>query len=117
MAACKSLARVERAFRPLKATHPQVQPVHLYSEEHMRGYVFPRVLAQYVEWDLRRKLPPLLFEDAEREAAEARRDSPVEPAQVSLAAEARADTKRTPEGLPVQSLRTFLDHLGRLTLN
>lgn len=30
---------------------------------------------------------------------------------------AEADTKRTPEGLPVQSLRTLLDHLGSLTLN
>ena len=38
-----------------------------------------------------------------------------QPAQVSAAA--KADTKRTPDGLPVQNLRSLLEHLGALTLN
>ncbi len=117
VAAYKSLARVERAFRSLKTAQLHVRLVYVYLEEHVRGHVFLCMLAYYVEWHLRRKLAPLLFEDAEREAAEARRDTPVEPAQVSRAAEAKAATKRTPEGLPVQSLRTLLEHLGSLTLN
>ena len=71
-----------------------------------------------MEWHLRRRLAPLLFEDSEREAAAAQRDSPVQPAEVSAAAAAaKAAGKRTPEGLPVQSLRTLLEHLGTLTLN
>ena len=66
---------------------------------------------------MRRKLAPLLFEDSEQEAADARRHSPVEPAQVSHSAEATAATKRIQDGLPVQSLQTFLQHLESLTLN
>ena len=89
----------------------------MYSAEHVRGHVFLCMLAYYLEWHLRRKLAPLLFEDSEREAARAQRDSPVEPAQVSAAAKAKAASKRTPEGLPVQGLRTLLAHLGALTLN
>ena len=117
VAAYKSLARVERAFRSLKTTQLQVRPMYVYSEEHVRGHVFLCMLAYYVEWHLRQKLAPLLFEDAEREAAQARRETPVEPAKVSEAAEAKAASKRTPEGLPVQSLRTLLEHLGTLALN
>ena len=101
VAAYKSLARVERAFRSLKTTQLQVRPMYVYSEEHVRGHVFLCMLAYYVEWHLRQKLAPLLFEDAEREAAQARRETPVEPAKVSEAAEAKAASKRTAEGLPV----------------
>ena len=115
--AYKSLAGVERAFRALKTTRIRVRPLHVYTEEHVRGHVFLCMLAYYVEWHLRRKLAPLLFEDSCREEAEARRGSPVEPAKVSAAAEAKASTKRTPEGLPVQSLETLLKHMGTLTLN
>lgn len=41
----------------------------------------------------------------------------MEPAPVSPAANAEAASKQTPDGLPVQSLPTLLEHLGRLTLN
>ena len=117
VAAYKSLARIERAFRSIKTTQLRVRPVYVYGEEHVRGHVFLCMLAYYVEWHLRRKLSPLLFEDAEREAAAARRQTPVEPAKVSRAAEAKAASKRTPNGLPVQSLSTLLAHLASLTLN
>ena len=115
--AYKRLTRVERAFRSLKTTQLRVRPLYVYSEEHVRGHVFLCMLAYYVEWHLRRKLAPLLFEDSERGAAAAQRASPVAPAEVSEAAAAKAASKRTPEGLPVQSLRTLLEHLGTLTLN
>ena len=117
VAAYKSLARVERAFRSLKTTQLEVRPLYVYSAEHVRGHVFLCMLAYYLEWHLRRKLAPLLFEDSERAAAEAQRNSPVQPAQVSPAAKAKAASKRTPTGLPVQSLRTLLEHLGAQALN
>ena len=117
VAAYKALARVERAFRSLKTTQLELRPLYVYSAEHVRGHVFLCMLAYYLEWHLRRRLAPLLFEDSERAAALAQRGSPVEPAQVSPAAEAKAASKRTAEGLPVQSLRTLLQHLGTLTLN
>ena len=117
VAAYKGLARVERAFRSLKTTQLQVRPVCVYAEEHVRGHVFLCMLAYYVEWHLRRRLAPLLFEDAEREQAALQRTSPVEKAAVSPAAKAKADSKQTAEGLPAQSLSTLLQHLGTLTLN
>ena len=75
VAAYKSLARIERAFRSIKTTQLRVRPVYVYGEEHVRGHVFLCLLAYYVEWHLRRKLAPLLFEDAEREAGAARRET------------------------------------------
>ena len=117
VAACKSLARVERAFRSLKTTQLELRPLYVYSAEHVRGHVFLCMLAYYLEWHLRRQLAPLLFEDSERDAAAAQRDSPTQPTQVSSAAKAKAASKRTPHGLPVQSLRTLLEHLGAQALN
>ena len=89
----------------------------VYSAEHVRGHVFLCMLAYYLEWHLRRQLAPLLFEDSERDAATAQRDAATQPAQVSSAAKAKAASKRTPHGLPVQSLRTLLEHLGAQALN
>jgi transposase len=117
VAAYKALARVERAFRSLKTTQLELRPLYVYSAEHVRGHVFLCMLAYYLEWHLRRRLAPLLFEDSERAAAQAQRGSPVEPAQVSPAAQAKAASKRTAAGLPAQSLRSLLRHLGTLTLN
>ena len=103
VAASKHLARVERAFRNLKTDRLQLRPVYLYDEEHVRGQVFLCMLAYFVEWHMRRKLAPLLFEDAHREATEPRREAPVEPAQPSPDAGAKVVGKRTPKGLSVQS--------------
>ncbi len=66
---------------------------------------------------MRRRLAPILSGDGDRGAARARRGSPVERAEVSESARAKADTKRTPDGLPVHSLRTPRADLGTLTLN
>ena len=115
--AYKSLAQVERAFRSLKTGQLEVRPVYVYNEDHVRGHVLVCLLAYYLEWHLRRRLAPLLFEEQDREAARQRRDSPVEKAQVSESTEAKAASKRTPEGLPVHSLRTLLADLATLTLN
>ena len=41
----------------------------------------------------------------------------MEKAEVSESAKAKADTKRTPDGLPVQSFTTLLSDLATLTLN
>ena len=114
--AYKSLAGVERAFRNAK-TDLRIRPVYVYSPDHVRAHVFMCMLALHVEWHMRRRLAPILFEDDDREGARARRSSPVEKAEVSESAKARADTKLTPDGLPVHGFRTLLDDLGTLTLN
>ncbi len=125
--AYKRLSRVERAFRRLRTVDLKVRPVFHRTEVRVRAHVFLCMLALHVEWHMRRRLAPVLFEDDDRGAAKARRGSPVEPAEVSGVAEAKADTKRTADGLPVHSLpvhslpvhslRTLLADLGPLTLN
>ena len=66
---------------------------------------------------MRQRLAPILFEDDDREGARAQRSSPVEKAEVSKSAKAKADTKRTSDGLPVHSFTTLLADLATLTLN
>ena len=62
------------------------------------------MLAYYVEWHMRERLKPLLFDDEDPAAAEAARQSVVAPAQVSESAQRKAMTKRTADGLPTQQL-------------
>ena len=114
--AYKSLAQVERAFRSIKS-HLNVRPVFVYRPDHVRAHVFLCMLAYYLQWHLRRRLAPLLFEDDDRPAARAMRQSPVEKAAVSGSAKAKSSTRKTPEGLPVHSFQTLLDDLATLTLN
>ena len=126
VAAYKSLAGVERAFRNAKSDL-RIRPVYVYSPDHVRAHVFLCMLALHVEWHMRRRLAPMLFEDDDREGARAQRNSPVHKAEVSQSAKAKAevsqsakakaDTKRTPDGLPVHSFRTLLDDLSGMALN
>ena len=69
------------------------------------------LLAYYVEWHLRQAWEPLLFEDEELVEDRNRRD-PVAPAKASASARLKKKTHLTPDGLPVQSFRTLLAHLG-----
>ncbi len=114
--AYKSLSRVEHAFRSIKNLI-KVRPVFVHTENHVRAHVFLCMLAYYLQWHVRRRLAPLLFEDDDRRAARAQRKSPVQPARVSPSAKAKADTRRTPDGLPVLSFPDLLSHLATLTLN
>jgi hypothetical protein len=75
------------------------------------------MLAYYIEWQMREKLAPLLFDDHQRDEAEATRASIVQPAPRSDAARAKDKTKQTEDGLPVHSFRTLLADLGTLAKN
>ncbi len=114
--AYKSLSTVERAFRIAKSDL-RLRPVHVYTEEHVRGHVFLCVLSYYLEWHMRRRLAPLLFEDDDRVAARRRRATPVERAMPSPGAQGKAATRRTSDGMPVHSFRTLLDDLSTIVLN
>ena len=71
MAAYKSLAHVERAFRSMKTVDLHVRPVFHYSEQRVRAHVFLCMLAYYVEWHMRERLKPMLFDDEYLEEASA----------------------------------------------
>jgi hypothetical protein len=113
----KSLAHVERAFRSLKTTELHIRPIHHRKEERVRAHVLLCMLAYYVQWHMRRALAPILFDDDDRKAGEARRDSVVGPARRSERAEHKAHTKRTEAGEPVHSFRSLLRDLATITKN
>ena len=117
VAAYKSLAHVERAFRSLKTVDLQVRPVFHYSAARVRAHVFLCMLAYYVEWHMRLRLKPLLFDDEYLEQASATRASPVGKAVRSKQAQVKDASKRAEDGLPLHSFRTLLQDLATLTYN
>ena len=115
VAAYKSLAHVERAFRSIKTVDLHVRPVFHYSEQRVRAHVFLCMLAYYVEWHLLEAWRTLLFAD-EDQAAKATRD-PVAPAKRSAAALEKSHTHSTADGAPAHSLRTLIAELATLVRN
>ena len=115
--AYKDLAKVERAFRSMKTVDLKVRPIYHRSADRVRAHVFLCMLAYYVEWHMRSKLAPVLFDDHDRAAGEQLRESVVQPAQRSPAAHRKAASKRTDDGLPVHSFRGLMSELGTLTVN
>ena len=113
----KSLSQVERAFRCIKTVDLHVRPVHHWLADRVRAHVFLCMLAYYLEWHMRRKLAPLLFDDTDKEAAEALRKSVVASARRSPEAIRKQNTGLTPDGLPVHSFRTLLADLATLASN
>jgi hypothetical protein len=113
----KSLSLVERAFRCLKTVDLQIRPVHHWLAERVRAHVFLCMLAYYLEWHMRQRLAPMLYDDTDKDAAEALRASVVAKAERSPAAVAKQTTGRTEDGLPVHSFRTLLADLATLTRN
>ena len=113
----KSLALVERAFRFMKTIDLHVRPIYHWSADRVRAHVCLCMLAYYVEWHMRQKLAPMLFDDTGHEAAEAERASIVAKAQRSPAAISKQTTGLTPDGLPVHSFHTLLADLASLARN
>jgi hypothetical protein len=75
------------------------------------------MLSYYLEWNLRQKLAPILFDDHEREAAESGRASIVARAPRSQAALQKDKTRQTASGLPVHSFRTLLADWATMAKN
>jgi hypothetical protein len=82
------------------------------------------MLAYYLEWHMRQKLAPMLFDDHDAATADAERVSPVAKAKVSKAAYRKASTQRVDAGggepsrtQSVHSFRTLLGDLATLTRN
>jgi transposase len=115
--AYKRLSRVERAFRSLKTMDLKLRPIHHHLADRVRAHAFLCMLAYYVEWHMRAAWAPILFDDDDKEGAEALRDSVVSPAERSDRAKEKAYTKRTEDDLPVHSFQTLLKDLGTITRN
>jgi transposase len=113
----KSLALVERAFRCLKTVDLHVRPVYHWLADRVRAHVFLCMLAYYLEWHMRQRLAPMLFDDADKEEAQAQRRGVVAQAKRSKAAVQKQTTGLTPDGLPVHSFASLLDDLATLARN
>jgi len=115
--AYKALAQVERAFRSSKTVDLEIRPVFHWTAPRVRAHVFLCMLAYYVEFHMRRRLAPILFDDHDRAAAAAERKSIVAPAKRSPAAMRKVTARRTDDGMPVHSFRSLIADLATLALN
>ena len=112
--AYKQLEQAERAFRALKAPDLlALRPIHHRLEDRVRAHALLCMLAYAVRLEIEERLAELLFAD-DAPLAPA---NPVEPAQRSASAKAKAASKRTASGLPAHSLLDLLDALATLTRN
>ena len=115
--AYKSLSQVERAFRSIKTVDLQVRPVFHYNADRVRAHVFLCMLAYYVEWHMRARLKPMLFDDEFIDAAHATKPSAVAKTPRSTHAKAKDATGLADDGIPVHSFRTLMQDLGTLAYN
>ena len=104
-------ALVEQAFRCIKSLDIRIRPIHHRAVDHVKAHIFLCMLAYYVEWEIRRKLAPVLFQDEELHTARWTRD-PVAKAQPGEAVQQKKRTRQTQDGWPVHSLRTLMDELA-----
>ena len=110
--AYKQLKVNERAFRQMK-TPLEIRPVHHRLEDRVRAHVFLCMLACYVQFELSRRLAPLLFaDDTPLSPAD-----PVAPAHRSPHAKAKAGSGRTADGHVTHSLEDLPSDLGTLCRN
>ena len=110
--AYKQLKVNERAFRQMK-TPLEIRPIHHRLDDRVRAHVFLCMLARYVQFELARRLAPMLFSD-DTPLAPA---DPVAPAKRSPQAAAKAGSARTADGQPAHSLEDLLKDLGTLCRN
>lgn len=108
----KSLSGVESAFRSIKTETLHVRPVFHRQEDMVRAHIFICMLAYHLQWHLTQALKEVLFEDEVPGGAP--RSSPVAKARRSEAAEAKANSKQTTEGLCVHGFKTLLSELSTL---
>ena len=109
----KSLSKVERAFRSMKTVDLKIRPIHHRLADRVRAHVFLCMLAYYVEWNMRKALAPLIFDDE----STTRQRSPVASAKRSASALKKASTKRNADGDPVESFQGLLRSLRTIARN
>ncbi len=110
---------IERTRSPLRGAQATAWRVGraIDSAERVRAHVFLCLLAYYVEWTMRDRLKPMLFDDEFIEAAQLTKPSAVVKARRSAQAKAKDASKHADDGRPVHSFRTLPQDLGTLTYN
>ncbi|MGZ6565619.1 MAG: IS1634 family transposase [Solirubrobacteraceae bacterium] len=108
----KQLKMAERAYRTIKDAL-DVRPIRHHLQDRVEAHFFLFLLAYYLLFELQARLAPMLFsDDTPLTPAD-----PVAPAQRSPAANTKAGSHRTPDGLPAYNLPDLITELGTICRN
>ena len=108
----KQLKMAERAYRTIKDAL-EVRPIRHHLEDRVEAHFFLFLLAYYLLFELQARLAPMLYtDDTPLSPAD-----PVAPAQRSPAANTKAASGHTPDGLPAFSLTDLISELGTICRN
>jgi hypothetical protein len=108
----KQLKMAERAYRTIKDAL-DVRPIRHHLTDRVEAHFFLFLLAYHLLFELQDRLAPMLFtDDTPLTPAD-----PVAPARRSPAANTKAGSHRTPDGLPAFSLPDLIAELGTICRN
>ena len=108
----KQLKMAERAYRTIKDAL-DVRPIRHHLQERVEAHFFLFLLAYYLLFELQARLAPMLFtDDTPLTPAD-----PVAPARRSPAANTKAGSHRTPDGLPAYNITDLIAELGTVCRN
>jgi transposase len=108
----KQLKMAERAYRTIKDAL-DVRPIRHHLQDRVEAHFFLFLLAYYLLFELQARLAPMLFtDDTPLTPAD-----PVAPARRSPAANTKASSARTPDGLPAYNLPDLIAELGTVCRN
>ena len=108
----KQLKMAERAYRTIKDAL-DVRPIRHHLKDRVQAHFFLFLLAYHLLFELQARLAPMLYtDDTPLTPAD-----PVAPAQRSPAANTKAGSHRTPDGLPAYNLTDLIAELGTVCRN
>ncbi len=108
----KQLKMAERAYRTIKDAL-DVRPIRHHLQDRVEAHFFLFLLAYHLLFELQARLAPMLYtDDTPLTPAD-----PVAPARRSPAANAKAGSHRTPDGLPAYNLTDLINELGTICRN
>ncbi len=108
----KQLKMAERAYRTIKDAL-DVRPIRHHLTDRVEAHFFLFLLAYHLLFELQARLAPMLFTDDTPLTP----TDPVAPAQRSAAANTKAGSHHTPDGLPAYNLTDLLAELGTICRN
>jgi Transposase DDE domain len=108
----KQLKLAERAYRTIKDAL-EVRPIRHHLQDRVQAHFFLFLLAYHLLFELQARLAPMLFTDDTPLTP----TDPVAPARRSPAANAKAGSHHTPDGLPAYSLTDLIAELGTTCRN
>jgi Transposase DDE domain len=108
----KQLKMAERAYRTIKDAL-DVRPIRHHLQDRVESHFFLFLLAYHLLFELQHRLAPMLYTDDTPLAP----TDPVAPARRSPAANKKASSHRTPDGLPAYDLPDLIAELGTVCRN